>query len=347
MRPPPKIAALAIGLFGSLSAEEKRSFELRWDNDSFLEPFGGKYTDRHYTQGLSFRYWHHDDEGTRCFLGSSDLMNALFHFGMDIEATRGGTSLGQEMYTPEDIAFGPSRFGVGYSLDAYQLQSDDRPYAGYLYLEPQWERRGLSSLFGFETVVTRDRFSVALGVVGPASGADDVQRRWHKLFNGVEPVGWRHQLDNEFAFTLHGERTWLFSTAEKCAPLSFDLMPTLGFDLGNVSTRLTAGLELRAGVGDIHEFSIPSQEVSDGGFGCYLFASAEGWAVGRNIFLDGNTFSDSHSVDKEYWVGEVSLGLGFQTPIFDGRLSWVKRSNEFKLQDEANSYLAIEAKVLF
>jgi lipid A 3-O-deacylase len=40
-----------------------------------------------------------------------------------------------------------------------------------------------------------------------------------------------------------------------------------------------------------------------GGFGWCLFASFEGRAVARNIFLDGNTFTDSHSIDKKTFVG--------------------------------------------
>lgn len=98
-------------------------------------------------------------------------------------------------------------------------------------------------------------------------------------------------------------------------------MPTLGFDLRNVSTRLTAGAEARLGVGDIHLFDLPSSARSGNGFGAYLFASAEGWAVAHNIFLDGNTFADSHSVAKEHWVGEVSLGIGFHTPRLEGKVA--------------------------
>lgn len=31
----------------------------------------------------------------------------------------------------------------------------------------------------------------------------------------------------------------------------------------------------------------------------YVFAGAEGRGVASNIFLDGNTFEDSHTVDRE------------------------------------------------
>ena len=45
------------------------------------------------------------------------------------------------------------------------------------------------------------------------------------------------------------------------------------------------------------------------GFNWYLFAGLEGRAVFRNIFLDGNTFTDSHSVDSKHFVGDIQAGL--------------------------------------
>jgi len=337
----------SLCLLSQLQAEEKRSLELQWENDSFLDPFTSDFTDRHYTQGLVFRYWNHDDIGGKGFLWSASLMNFVWNFGMDIEATRGGLALGQEIYTPENIAFGPPSLGVGFSLDAFDLQSDDRPYAGYLYIEPQWERRGRVAFLGLDSLPARDRFGIALGIVGPSSGAEFAQTRWHEIFNGVEPVGWDNQLDNEFAFTLHAERTWLFQHTLSRSPLSIDFLPTVAFDLGNVSTRFTAGLETRFGFGDIHPFELSSLRGSESDYGVYFFASAEGWAVARNIFLDGNTFADSHSVRKEHLVGELSLGMGFSTSVLEGRVAWVRRSSEFELQDEANSYLSFSAKILF
>ena len=47
-----------------------------------------------------------------------------------------------------------------------------------------------------------------------------------------------------------------------------------------------------------------------GGFGFWVQGGVNGRAVAHDIFLDGNTFRDSHSVDKEYWVGEAELGGG-------------------------------------
>ena len=67
--------------------------------------------------------------------------------------------------------------------------------------------------------------------------------------------------------------------------------------------------------------------------GWYLFAGAEGRAVGRNIFLDGNTFQDSPSVDKNIFVGELSAGVVLTYDDFRIAYTHVIRSPEFEGQN--------------
>jgi lipid A 3-O-deacylase len=47
----------------------------------------------------------------------------------------------------------------------------------------------------------------------------------------------------------------------------------------------------------------------DGEVGLYFFAGAQGRAVGRNIFLDGNTFRHSLSVPKKNFVADLQAGF--------------------------------------
>jgi hypothetical protein len=48
-----------------------------------------------------------------------------------------------------------------------------------------------------------------------------------------------------------------------------------------------------------------------GRFGWHLFAGANLEGIARNIFLDGNTWKDSHSVDKKPLVADFSVGFAF------------------------------------
>jgi hypothetical protein len=74
------------------------------------------------------------------------------------------------------------------------------------------------------------------------------------------------------------------------------------------------------------------------GFTWYLFAGLEGRAVLRNIFLDGNTFSDSHSVDKKPFVGDLQAGLAVQWGRFRFSYTEIFRSKEFEEQESADVF---------
>jgi lipid A 3-O-deacylase len=71
----------------------------------------------------------------------------------------------------------------------------------------------------------------------------------------------------------------------------------------------------------------------DNNTGFYFFVGVQGRAVGRNIFLDGNSFRPSPSVPRKAFVGDVQGGFAAQ---FNGWLrldvSVSLRSEEFRGQ---------------
>lgn len=70
---------------------------------------------------------------------------------------------------------------------------------------------------------------------------------------------------------------------------------------------------------------------ADGKPGFYVFAGFQGRAVGRNIFLDGNTLrDDGPGVDKKVLVGDIQAGLSlFWSDDLRIDFSAVRRSREF------------------
>ena len=91
-----------------------------------------------------------------------------------------------------------------------------------------------------------------------------------------------------------------------------------GASLGNIWTGANVGLTVRLGQDLSVDFGPPHIRPNLSGpgsfdsarpFAWYLFAGAEGRLVARNIFLDGNTVADSHSVTKERLVGDFPVGL--------------------------------------
>jgi lipid A 3-O-deacylase len=61
----------------------------------------------------------------------------------------------------------------------------------------------------------------------------------------------------------------------------------------------------------------------------------------RDIFLDGNTFARSHSVDKEYLVGNAAFGIGIIIYRFKISIAEVIRSKEFRLQNGGQKFGSI------
>jgi len=245
-----------------------------------------------------------------------------------------GYVFGQDMYTPSDITMADP-------------QLDDRPYAGWLY--------GTIGL-AIESGRQLDQVALTLGVVGPASLAEQGQKLIHEIRGSAEPQGWDTQLENEPGIVLTYQRSWRGLASHRLAGLELELTPHLGGALGNVYTYANAGMTFRVGKGLSLDYGPPRIQPSVPGsgffvpadrFAWYLFAGFEGRAVARNIFLDGNTFQDSRSVDKEALVGD--LQGGFLVNWRGVRLTYthVLRSPEFDSQDDSEQFGAVSLSVAF
>jgi hypothetical protein len=332
-RPPGAGLALFLALFASfppgpaLAAQDRSSVSLLLENDSF----GG--SDRHYTNGLKASWLSRKDQ----FADFSQWLARALPLFPDAGERRIGFAVGQNMYTPEDIA-------------ATTLLTEDRPYAGWLYGEI-----GLVS----QTADRHDAVSISLGVIGPASQAENAQEFWHETFGFTEPRGWDNQLENEPALNLtyvHSRR--FFKEDTPLLGLDADVIPHAGLSLGNVFTFGALGLTLRLGDDFKGDFSGPDRirpsmpgavhfEPPNSFFGWYVFAGVEGRAMARNIFLDGNSFTDSHRVDRKFWVGDAQIGVALIFRHFRITYTQVLRTLEFDGQDHPHNFGALSLTANF
>jgi lipid A 3-O-deacylase len=271
-----------------------------WENDgAYIKP--NQHSDEHYTNGLKIDFGF---QGQLADRWASD-MPALPWLGVDgsgSEEVRGAVGVGitQLMFTPED-------------LERRDLIEDDRPYAGYLGFNFSLQRARGGNF---------EHFEVDVGVVGPASFAREIQEQVHAIFSGnIDPGGWRHQLHNEPVLNFNYRRRWRFDLLETDSPLGLQLIPGGGFDVGNMYTGARADLIGRFGwnlpedfgpsrILDLRDATArPGGDTELGDWSVYVYGRAAGRAVARDIFLDGNTFADSHSVRREPLVGEFQLGI--------------------------------------
>jgi len=298
------------------------TLSLYLENDALLR------RDRDYTSGMKISWtsgWipageiSSDDQDRKGLLSSFLDMLPFFNKPGDRRAL--SILIGQSIYTPED-------------LQRRDLILDDRPYAGYSYLGVGVHRT---------TPKTMDSIELDLGIVGPHSYAENVQEQIHEWIDSTEPKGWKNQLKDEFTLELIYERKWRLVASRLGRGFGYDLIPHLGTRVGNVYIYANTGAELRFGWNPPADFGTcpirpgcESNAAADIGgsrpSGIYAFLSIDGRAVLRDIFLDGNTWKDSHSVDKRYFVADIGAGIGMSAKRFKLSYGVIYRTKEFKSQ---------------
>jgi lipid A 3-O-deacylase len=350
---------IATGGIVSTPSEECGVLTILLENDFFAFDGG----DKNYTTGTKviLRPRRKDgkpaewvwDFGTK-WLGARGDDNVFESYGF-----------GQNIYTPEN------------TKTALPLPKE-HPYAGWLYGEfavhaediekievkgqgPQAFPRGLTSA------------TLTLGVVGPHAFAEDIQDWVHeKLLGQGGADGWDNQLKDEpgVILTLEKRRRWRLTAGQWwedswLGTVEGDLIGQAGVSVGNVLTEAQVGFNVRFG----GKFGSGNPEpqlaeswgpvrvrpgnVNPGEASRRMTAHWQVWGglIGRasaqNIFLDGNTWRDSLSVDKETFVGDLELGAAINAQFAVFSYTYVLRSEEFKNQSGPQDFGAISMSVEF
>ncbi|MED5421802.1 MAG: lipid A deacylase LpxR family protein [Pseudomonadota bacterium] len=310
-----------------LLKDDHRFLTLTLENDMFASS-----NDQNYTHGTRLTYF---DVGMESpdIIAALDCFLPFFTFN---ETTSVAYSIGQNLYTPDNI-------------QRRIPDPNDRPYAGFLY-----------GSAGFSTVNadTIDSLELTLGVIGPWSLGEEVQETVHDFVGADDPSGWDHQLKNELGVILSWQRNWPEIYATDISDFHFRVSPHIGASLGNLYTSGAGGVTLpltpkkdqwQAPPARVRP-SIPGNgffAVPDNHFAWTAFIGLDGRAFARNIFLDGNSFRDSPSVDKKPFVGDASAGISltYGAAQISYTVNW--RSKEFDGQDDASLFGAVSVGYRF
>ena len=322
----------ALALSATANTAFAGTYTAQFENDRVAA------TDRHYTTGMRINWV--SDQTTDSPLWAKNLLDSIYPLA-DLRAGRVGLALGHNIFTPEDTA-------------TRELAVDDRPYAGWLY-------GGISvhaettRVFAGRKLDTLDTVELDIGVVGPLALAEEVQNNFHELINVSRSNGWHHQLENEPAVLFIAERRWRPGALD-VGPVAVDIIPHIGVGLGNVMTLANAGATVRIGQDLDVDYGPPHVRPTLSGlaalaggtdFAWYVFAGAEGRYVAHNIFLDGNTFSDSHSVDRIPFVADIQTGAAIVIHDIRFAFTHVFRTREFEGQRRADRYGAVSLSARF
>jgi hypothetical protein len=272
-------------------------------------------TDRYYVNGLRIG-WTSPTDSLPSFL--SDFDRLIWGDGRQ----RISLGVGQQIFTPRDTTSVPP-------------PRNDRPYAGYL---------AITGTMLSDTDHARSLLAVSLGLVGPESGAEDLQNGFHDVIGQKHALGWKYQLQDEPTIEILAERTWRYNLARFGSPvggLEVDALPEITGAVGNVRVYAQTGFSIRLGQGLDSDYGVPRFAPGLNGadaytqtrpFAWYVFAGADGQLVGKDITLNGNSFRDSYSVVPKPFVGEMQVGLAI---LFSGvRLTYTQvfQTEEFQHQ---------------
>ncbi len=278
------ILAFKLFLTSSVALADLNWASLTVDNDIFVG------TDNGYTNGFFFSLYETEPESSDVPLMVRPLAWSLPN--TSYIGTVNSYTLAQTMITPDDITIeNPPETGL--------------PYAGML---------ALNRTFLAINRTYADKLSTTLGVVGPASFAEESQKFVHKIIGSDEPLGWDTQLENELVFQLTRGRLWRSWVSESG---KMDFLSTAELAIGTISSSVAGGVLFRYGRGLEKSFPTPlfnSSRISnpaavDGGW--YVYTGLTPTYTFNQIFADGNTFVDSRSVDYDHSQLEFSIGFAY------------------------------------
>ncbi len=299
----------------------KRELHLIFENDVFSEKLGLAHSDRWYTSGVKA-------------IGKINRSDPPWWYSASWEKIAGkdnnqycmeyGFTLGQMMFTPMNIRVGDP-------------QPNDRFWGGWLYvgtlLQSRPKLRADAKRGDVET------FELDIGVVGPASLAQQSQKGVHALIGAPTPEGWHNQIKNELGVQVTYTRNFTFKEAHNNL-LGFDLAAHYGFAAGTLFDYVNAGATIRIGnnlsgapVGTIESPSLMAFEKPDNR--AYLLARLDVRAQAHNTFVDGSilrrdphvSYVHSKAIIVQATVGVVLEAKSWSTHRF--AFLFHRRTSEF------------------
>jgi len=295
-----------------------RAYQLTSDNDAydFWIPMTVR-PDYEYSNGLRVAVEMEGARGWKALAAAVAPCAAADSLG-DAEAGCASTEveMGQRLYAPRE--------------DSYEPMPGQRPFAGWLY----------AAVTG--RVVngrTRHTFAMEAGVTGKPSLGQPVMESYHRVVGFWNPVGWRHQIAFEPALAVRYGVERRVAEARVGGVRAGELTADAGASLGTLRTAVHAGAQARAGTRLAHPWAARRLR----GTSVYALAGARAEAVGRDLFLDGNTFGGTESqVDRRALVAYTRWGVGMTSGPLTVEYRVTARTRAYDQEPGGHPYSTIE-----
>ncbi|MFC3154334.1 lipid A deacylase LpxR family protein [Gilvimarinus japonicus] len=277
------LAVLAAAMAHAGQAQATDWLSLVWQNDLFTGRDGGGYTN-----GLFVSLYQVADAEPIDEPLFTKPLNWMLNDSFDLAFNE--HTVGQAMVTPADIS-------------KPVPDPNDVPYAGLLIYRA-------SRVLVDDNIA--DMVRTTIGVVGPASMAEQTQKFIHKVVGSAEPKGWDYQLENEPVFALRRARVWRYELSAMT-----DVVLLAQARAGNLESAVGGGAIVRFGRGLANSFattllqqgrtSSPAAVES----GWYVYGGFEADYVFNNILVNGNSYRDSPSSDLRHEQLSFTAGVSY------------------------------------
>jgi lipid A 3-O-deacylase len=290
------------------------------ENDTFTG------SDNNYTNGIGAT-WNSNEISTYDDASSVRRWAGFWSFlpfaSDDGYQTYASWSLAQEMHTPDEIT-------------DPDPPEDDQPYAGVLYLD---------SVLYARRERTTHAWALKVGIVGPASQAEDVQKWFHEVVGADEPMGWDTQLPDEVLVNVAYSVAHLWAQGDVGKSAEWRVVPVGTVGLGNYFTGVAAGMYGEVGWNLVDALGVPAlrsglnaaSTVGVGpvnGWSVAFYAGFGGYGVAHYLPLDGTVFRASRSVDSEPLVGTGTVGIAVRHRGFVLSLAQTYFTDMFETEQE-------------
>ena len=288
--------------------------QLQVDNDLFHMPFN-HVGDRFYTSGMRVSF------GKGVFESETDA--SLLPFWLrPIRKSCGhcrifpNFSVGQQMYTPEDI-------------ENPAPQAGERPWVAWIYA---------SVGAAIDTSKrTRHDVEVQFGLTGDAAGGRFGQKFWHEFTGSPVPLGWDNQFGPDVGVNAYYNLQHIWAASQDDSIIDWDFVPSIKAAVGTMMTNAGVGGTFRVGrnITDFPYVPLRSSERRNAALlpnlEIYGFLGADVRAVAYNYFLEGSLFDEEPvTVDSKRHVWDFTYGVTVRFRRYNISYAVVRRSEEFE-----------------
>ncbi|WP_153912527.1 lipid A deacylase LpxR family protein [Shewanella sp. TC10] len=248
--------------------------------------------------------------------GSFFQLQSALMFPQQSEQSLHGAKMYSRMWTPTEIAYD-------------YPQPNERPYAGLLELE---------SFTGQFSSSLAQKNWLTLGVMGPASFAEELQTVVHKITGSTTPKGWDYQIENQVTFQLAYEVDALLNRWQAFDNSEWDISVFNHTMAGNFRSQSSVGLTLRWGDDLAETFGQLSSQAGHmgnytsaanryGSWQAYLRMQA-GYRF-NDLTIEGDLPYDS-SLTIEHQQAQANLGVIWAFPTWSVSWSFNFYSKEYE-----------------